>query len=124
MNRIFQARITLGQYLFLLLVSAMTVWALWDKHILIALVMAIVLMISIEKLIHTTFTITAEGHLVLYYGRFMAQKTIPLSEVTGVERACSIKVFGFGLMRCVLIHHGNKTEALMPVKEDEFIALI
>ena len=102
----------------------MTVWALWDKHIVLALIMAAILIVGIEKLIHTTYTLTSDGNLVLYYGRFMAGKTISLQEVTGVESVCQIRLFGVGLMRCVLVHHGNKTEALMPVKEEEFIEVI
>ena len=124
MNRIFHARIAIGQYLFLLLVAGVTVWALWDKHIVLAVLMVILLVLSIEKLIHTTYTLTSDGHLVLYYGRFMKGKTISLQEVTGVERVCQIRLFGVGLLRCVLVHHGNKTEALMPVKEEEFIEVI
>jgi hypothetical protein len=124
MNRIFHARIAIGQYLFLLLVAGVTVWALWDKHIVLAVLMVFLLVLSIEKLIHTTYTLTSDGHLVLYYGRFMKGKTISLQEVTGVERVCQIRLFGVGLMRCVLVHHGNKTEALMPVKEEEFIEVI
>lgn len=124
MNRIFQARITLGQYLFLLLVTGMTFWALWTKNIGLALMMVIVLLLSIEKLIHTTYTITGDGSLVLYYGRFMQGKTIPLGDITKVESAYSMSIFGFKLMRCVLVHHNQKTEALMPVKEKEFVELI
>jgi len=44
--------------------------------------------------------------------------------VTGVERAYSIRMFGFGMMRCVWVHHGKKTEALMPVKEADFLDAI
>ena len=124
MNRIFHARIALGQYLFLFLVAGMTVWALWEKHILVAIVMAAILIVGIEKLIHTTYTITSDGNLVLYYGRFIQGKSIPLHEVTNVERVYQIRLFGVGLMRCGLVHHGNKPEALMPVKEEEFIDVI
>lgn len=121
MNRIFHARIAIGQYLFLLLVTGVAIWALWDKHIVLAVLMVILLVLGIEKLIHTTYTLTSDGNLVLYYGRFMKGKTISLQEITEVERVCQMRLFGVGLMRCVLVHHGNKTEALMPVKEKEFI---
>jgi len=87
----------------------------------LAVLMVILLVLGIEKLIHTTYTLTSDGHLVLYYGRFMKGKTISLQEITEVERVCQMRLFGVGLMRCVLVHHGNKTEALMPVKEKEFI---
>lgn len=121
MNRIFHARIAIGQYLFLLLVTGVAIWALWDKQIVLAVLMVILLVLGIEKLIHTTYTLTSDGNLVLYYGRFMKGKTISLQEITEVEPVCQMRLFGVGLMRCVLVHHGNKTEALMPVKEKEFI---
>lgn len=124
MDRIFHARVTFGQYLFLLLVTGMVCWSLWDKQIWLAIIFAALLIVSIEKLIHTTYTLTSDGNLVLYYGRFMKSKTIPLQEVTGVEQAHSMSIFGFKLMRCVLVHHRNKTEALMPMKDLEFIQVI
>ena len=124
MDRIFHARITFGQYLFLLLVTGMTFWSLWEKQIWLAIVFAALLIVSIEKLIHTTYTLTADGNLVLYYGRFMKGKTIPLTKITAVERAHSMNLFGFKLMRCVLVHYANKTEAIMPVKEEEFITKV
>lgn len=124
MNRIFHARIAIGQYLFLLLVTGVAIWALWNKHVVLAVLMVILLVLGIEKLINTTYTLTSDGHLVLYYGRYMKGKTILLSEVTAVERVCQIRLFGVGLMRCVLVYHGNNTEALMPVKEEEFIEVI
>lgn len=102
----------------------MTIWALWEKHILLAIIVVAILIVGIEKLIHTTYTITSDGQLMLYYGRFMSARSIPLQEVTKVERIYQMRLFGMGIMRCVLVHHGDKTEALMPVKEDEFIEVI
>ena len=121
MNRISHARITLGQYLFLLLVTGVAFWSLWNKQVVIAILAVGLLTVSIEKLIHTTYTVTADGNLVLYYGRFLKSKTIAVNDVSATETVCSMNLFGFRLMRCVLVHHGDKAEALMPVKEEEFV---
>ena len=73
MNRIFHARIAAGQYLFVALAGAIAVYGLWEKRILIAVLFMLLLVVSIEKLIHTTYTITADNRLLLFFGRFSGE---------------------------------------------------
>lgn len=126
MNRIFHARIAVGQYLFLIMIAALAVFGLWEKHIFVAVIAMLWLVISIERLIHTTYTITPDGKLVLFFGRFSRGKEILLKDITSVERASSMQIGRFAVMRYVLVKYGarGKCEALLPVKEEEFILLI
>ncbi len=122
MNRIFHARIVPGQYLFLLLVAALAFWALWEKNILLAAACMLWLVFLIERLIHTTYTLTVEGTLRIDRGRFNRRRERPLSDIVSVERASSMQVAGRALVRYVLVHYKDgKYDALMPVKEEEFI---
>ena len=125
MNRIFHARIAVGQYLFIILAGAMAVYGLWEKNILIAVLFMLLLVVSIEKLIHTTYTVTPDGKLKLYFGRFSRSKEILLKDVISVERASSMQIGRFAVMRYVLVKYGaGKCEVLFPVKEEEFIRLM
>lgn len=125
MNRIFHARIAAGQYLFILLAGAVAVYGLWEKNILIAILFMLLLIVSIEKLIHTTYTITTDNRLVLFFGRFSRGKEIRLKDITAVERTSSMQICKFAVMRYVLIKYGEgKCVALLPVKEEEFIRLL
>lgn len=125
MNRIFHARIATGQYLFIILAGALAVYGLWEKYILIAVLFMLLLIVSIEKLIHTTYTITPDNKLVLFFGRFSRGKEILLKDITSVERGSSMQIGKFAVMRYVLIKYGEgKCIALLPVKEDEFIRLL
>lgn len=125
MNRIFHARIAAGQYLFILLAGAVAVYGLWEKNILIAILFMLLLIVSIEKLIHTTYTITTDNRLVLFFGRFSRGKEIRLEDITAVERTSSMQIGKFAVMRYVLIKYGEgKCVALLPVKEEEFIRLL
>ena len=125
MNRIFHARIAAGQYLFVALAGAIAVYGLWEKRILIAVLFMLLLVVSIEKLIHTTYTITADNRLLLFFGRFSRGKEILLKDITSVERASSMQIGGFAVMRYVLVRYGEgKCAALLPVKEEEFIRLL
>lgn len=126
MNRIFHARITVGQYLFLLLATAMTIHELWMKHAIIAIFLMLLLVIAIERLIHTTYTLTTDDKLILSFGRFSRPKEIPLKEIFSVERASSMKIGRFAVMRYVVVKYGTKGKCavLLPVKEELFIEML
>ena len=107
MNRIFHARILPGQYLFLLLMAALAFWSLWEKNILLAAVCMLWLVFLIERLIHTTYTLTVDGRLRIDRGRFSRRRERPLSDT---------------LVRYVLVRYKDgRHDALQPVKEEEFI---
>lgn len=125
MNRVFHARIAAGQYLFLLLVTFITVYCMWQKQAVVGVFAMLLLVFTIEKLIHTTYTITPEGTLELYYGRFARRKTLLLKDITSVEYSSSMRVGRFAVMRYVLVHYGaGQSVALLPVKEEEFVRLL
>lgn len=107
------------------MIAFLTVFLLWDQYALPAAIGMIWLIILIEKLIHTTYTITPDGKLMLYFGRFSRKREILIKDIVSVERGSSMQVGRFALLRYVLVKCGNgKHEALLPVKEGEFIRLL
>lgn len=123
MNRIFHARIAAAQYFFLLLSTAITIHEMWMKHAIMTLIFMLLIIIAIERLIHTTYTLTTDGRLVLYYGRFTRSKEIRLRDIFAVERGSSMKIGRFAIMHYVMVKYGaqGRIAILLPVKEDEFI---
>lgn len=58
-------------------------------------------------------------------GRFGRKRQIPLPEITSVQQCASMRFGRFALTRYVLIGYGKgKYEAVMPVKEREFMQLL
>lgn len=123
MNRIFHARIAIGQYLFLVLTTIIVIYAMWMQHAVMAVLLMLLLVIAIERLIHTTYTLTTDDRLLLFYGRFSRSEEISLKDIISVERASSMKIGRFAVMRYVLVKYGTrgKCAVLLPVKEDMFI---
>ena len=116
MNRIFHVKIAGGIYLFLILLTAVMVFAFWCMKAMIGLVVALGLIITIERIIHSTYTLTADGKLVVYYGRFYKGKTIPLTDITDVELKRSSGFGGIMPSKYVLIHYEKKNLlSLVPV---------
>ena len=126
MNRIFHARVAIGQYLFLLLATAVTLHEMWMRHAVLTVLFMLLLVVAIERLIHTTYTLTADGRLVLYFGRFTRPKEIPLREILSVEQTSSMKIGGFAIMHYVLVKYGAKEKCvvLLPVKEELFVKML
>ena len=61
MNRIFHARIAWYQYFLLVVLTVNAVGALWCKYILVAVLFMLMLIVVIEQIIHTTYTLTTDG---------------------------------------------------------------
>ncbi len=125
MFRTFRARITAGQLAFLLVVAGLIVWAWWYRHIIVVLLLAVLMVVCMERLLHTEYVVYANGRLHLSYGRFAKERDIAADDIVAVEQAWQMKIGGYGIMRCVLVHCRNgRTEALMPVNEDEFVRVL
>lgn len=88
--------------------------------------MMLFLVVVIEQVIHTVYTFTTDGLLVLSYGRFIRKRSIPLAEITEVKRCSSMEFGRFAVTRYVLITYSNggKYATALPVKEQEFMELI
>ena len=125
MNRILHARIVWYQYFLLVVLGINAFGFLWCKNIILATLMMLFLIVIIEQIIHTVYTVTTDGLLILNYGRFIRKKTIPIAEITSVRKVHSMKFGSFAVTNYLLIEYGKgKYASVLPVKEKEFIELI
>ena len=125
MKRIFHARIAWYQYFLLVVLTGNVVAALWCKYILPAVLLILMLIVVIEQIIHTVYTVTPDGILEISTGRFIRKKVIPLSEITAIRKCHSMKFGRFSVTEYVLIEYGKgKFVSVMPVKEREFVELL
>ena len=125
MNRIFHARIAWYQYFLLVVLTVNVAGALWCKYILPAVLLILMLIIVIEQIIHTVYTITPDGILEISTGRFIHKKVIPVSGITAIKKCHSMKFGRFSVTEYVLIEYGKgKFVSVMPVKEREFVGLL
>ena len=123
MNRTFHVKISGTTRLFLVAFTLMMLAAFWYKGAaLIGLLFALIVIINIERIIHSAYTLTADGRLVVYNGRFQKGKTLPLSRITDVQLK---RLFGWKhlmLSRYVLVYYDNdKVLDLFPEKPEEFM---
>ena len=87
MNRIYHAKVTFCRGLVLLALTVMTLVALWWRWPLAALPAMLLLLWWIERLIHTTYTLTTDQKLLIDEGRFACRSTICLADVRHIQRS-------------------------------------
>ena len=125
MNRTFHARIAWYQYVLLLILGSNLIGFLWYKYIIPAIFLALLLLVVIEQIIHTAYTVTSDNTLIISRGRFSRKKTIPISDIVTIRKCHSMRVAGYSVTNYLLIEYGNnKFASAMPVKEQEFVELL
>ena len=125
MNRVFHARILPAYVLALALFAYLLIHAFWVKSALLALLCMVVLVLVVERIIHTQYTVTADGRLLVDRGRFRRRLELAVTDILLVEQV-KAPLFGALLVsHYVLVHYkGGKTVALLPVREEEFIQVL
>ena len=122
MNPIFHARIPVGIYFALILLTTGCVIALWHKLPVFVVILMLCMVFTIERIIHTTYTLT-DDMLIVSRGRFTHRKNIPLSAIRRIEKCRIVRLGRYSLMSYLLIVYDTdeKFLSVMPVKEDEFL---
>lgn len=109
-------------FFFIAIVGGMALYFLWNMMPLCGVAMLLLLIVAIERVIHTTYTITTDGRLLISYGRFQRTKEIPLHDIRRVEKLRCFRIGRSCLITYLLVIYGNeKHVTVMPVKEDEFL---
>lgn len=125
MNRIFHARIVWYQYVLLVILTSTLISFLWFKFIIPAAFLAVVLLVVIEQIIHTSYIVTTDNKLIVSRGRFSKKKIIPISTIIAIRKYHSMKIGRYSVTNYLIIEYNiNKYISLMPVKEQEFVNLI
>ena len=122
MNRIFHARVPWYMIFFLIFLTIAAISALWVKLIIPATLCLLLVIVIIERIIHTTYTITTYGKLIIYKGRFARNLCIPLTDIQRIEKYRSMNFGSFHLTEYLVITYGKDYYAtIMPIKEVEFL---
>ena len=124
MNRTFHYRVSLLNYVAIVVVAAAALCMFWHRSAAgavagLALMMAVVLMV--ERIVHTAYVFTADGMLIISKGRFSRCVAIRITDIVSVERVRA-GVLG---VRYVLIRYGAGREvSVQPAGEEAFVGEI
>lgn len=120
-NRTFHYRVSFLNYAAIIVVAVAALCAFWHKsavNAVVGLALMIVVVLMVERIVHTAYTLTADGRLRVSKGRFSLRVEIRLADIVSVET-----VHGRLLpVRYVLVRYGAGHElAVQPASEEAFI---
>lgn len=125
MDRVFQARIRISSILLLAAVTVAAVYFMWCKNGILMAVALLFMVVVIEMMVKTAYTVKASGMLVIKRGRFSRTVEINLQDIESIERINRFRVFGRTMSKYLLIHvKGGASVAVMPVNEEGFVKCI
>lgn len=123
MNRSFQGRITIGMMIIFLIFLLLTFYYGWHKNI-VALPLLALVIFWIERLLHTSFTITSTGYLIIYKGRFSKEVKLDIQDILRIEKGISIySKLGLYSYLNIIMKDGQEI-SVWPQQENEFLLYI
>ena len=129
MNRIFHARVPWHTFFLLLLLVIVTLWFYWERSGILAALSLLFMVVLVERSIHTTYTVTTDGMLLISRGRFSKPFSVPLLDIHRIEQVRKVRLGSYCLNSYLLLYYGSSTGeekvvSLIPSNEEELVTYI
>ena len=122
MERTFHQQFTMANKCGITVFSLLALYLLWQKAALTGLFVAVIVVLMIERMIHTTYTFTVSERsevLRIDRGRFSRPTVIAVNEIV----RCTLMKTAFGLSHYLLIEYGGRRMvSVTPDNSEAFIA--
>ena len=122
LERTFHQQFTMANKCGITVFSLLAFYLLWQKAALTGLFVAVIVVLMIERMIHTTYTFTVSERsevLRIDRGRFSRPTVIAVNEIV----RCTLMKTAFGLSHYLLIEYGERRMvSVTPDNSEAFIA--
>ncbi len=125
MNRTFHAKIRIGSYVLLAALLAVAIYSTWQVNGIMLGASLLLMVIVIERMIHTCYVVSGDGMLTISKGRFVKDKVIPLDDISRIDKVETMRVFGKSLNSFLfVVTKSGEQYAVIPHQEEEFVKYI
>lgn len=124
MNKIYRARVVWYHYLYLIFLMAIMVAFFLNNQIMAGAIFTLWFIYVMEKVFHTVYTVTPDGFLLIYNGKFKKGNKIKIDEIEGISELFMFKVRGVEFTRFLLFKHQDRYYSLLPKQGDELLNLL
>ena len=123
-TRTYRARVQVGNWVLIAILSALTIYLIWDGNGLLIAGSLLLLLLIIERTIHTEYQLSEES-LTVNNGKLSKRLVVPMDSIKRIERIRRIRIGKNALVTYLLIVYGeDRTVAVMPKEEEAFIKQI
>lgn len=132
MNRQFHSKVSPGSYVLLAALLSVAIYFIWQTATLTRPVSGVLLAVDlllmvvvVERMIHTTYTITTQGQLIIHRGRFAREVVIALTDIDRIDRINHLRIGSRPLHTALVVVLKDSTELyITPLNEEDFIKCI
>lgn len=125
MDRTFHSRTRWDQIIYIIILGLLCFYMLWVKQPILGAIIAILLLIIIERVINTTYTIGKNNLLLIKRGRFSKSISINIDDINDIELRRSARFGTISVINYVLITYAKtKHIGITPSNTERFIELI
>ena len=120
-TRTYRARLQITNWILIILLSALTVYLIWEGNGLLIAASLLFLLIVIERSIHTEYKLSKD-ELTISNGKLSRTVVIPVNQIKRIERIRRVRIGHKALITYLVIVYGDeKTVSVIPQHEDDFI---
>lgn len=120
-TRTYRARLQAGNWILIILISALTIYLIWEGNGLLIAASLVFLLIIIERSVHTEYKIS-QTELIIDNGKLSKTINIPISNIKRIERIRKFRIGHKAIISYLIIVYGDeKTVSVIPQHEEDFI---
>lgn len=117
----YRARLQITNWILIILLSALTVYLIWEGNGLLIAASLLFLLIVIERSIHTEYKLSKD-ELTISNGKLSRTVVIPVNQIKRIERIRRVRIGHKALITYLVIVYGDeKTVSVIPQHEEDFI---
>ena len=119
--RTYRARLQTGNWILIILISALTIYLIWEGNGLLIAASLVFLLIIIERSVHTEYKLS-QTELSIDNGKLSKTISIPISDIKRIERIRKFRIGHKAIFSYLIIVYGDeKTVSVIPQHEEDFI---
>lgn len=120
-TRTYRARLQTGNWILIILMSALTIYLIWEGNGLLIAASLVFLLIIIERSVHTEYKLS-QTELIIDNGKLSKTIIIPISDIKRIERIRKLRIGHKAIINYLIIVYGDeKTVSVIPQHEEDFI---
>ena len=120
-TRTYRARLQTGNWILIILISALTIYLIWEGNGLLIAASLVFLLIIIERSVHTEYKLS-QTELSIDNGKLSKTISIPISDIKRIERIRKFRIGHKAIFSYLIIVYGDeKTVSVIPQHEEDFI---
>lgn len=117
----YRARLQAGNWILIVLISALTIYLIWEGNGLLIAASLVFLLIIIERSVHTEYKLS-QNELIIDNGKLSKTISIPISDIKRIERIRKFRIGHKAIISYLIIVYGDeKNVSVIPQHEEDFI---